>query len=494
MKYKNGIAERDSKWYIKYQSNQRNSNGRKISIMKVCPVDIKTRSQAKRYREQQMQLVYQGKIGIGKDALFIDILNHMKEETVDKGLSSYNKEKISGTSISTEKDSINMIKKIFGSYKLSDLSVLEIENTMNKAIDINNWGSTHSRAYFRVLQNAMNFAIRQPEYDLHINHADNVNLVYDKSKKKIVPFESQDINNIIDYYINLRDTPTKTRGETTHHKYHYQRNLVVIILGAFHGLRRSEIVGLQWKDLHFDFGIMEINGVIDIKSFKQIEEKSMSREKMNELNWITNKGLVPVNQTDYKVPDTQLKLIRIMYKDYAKTFASLVDDHPLHPDWIDELKYLKELQSDLMDQKNLVQNGDDFVFTPVRTGNQTSFKSGGYNCDLEYLKRPMQPQSANQIFDKLLDEEIIKKDQTVHTLRHYYGSQLVALLNRPLQTDSSGNVIPNPSLPQLARLMRHGDAGETLMRTYAHAFQQSFQENKVEWMSSVGKVEQLRIV
>ena len=55
-------------------------------------------------------------------------------------------------------------------------------------------------------------------------------------------------------------------------------------------------------------------------------------------------------------------------------------------------------------------------------------------------------------------------------------------------------MIPNPSLPQLAKLMRHGDAGETLMRTYAHAFEQSFQENKVEWMASVGKVDKLRIV
>jgi hypothetical protein len=63
-----------------------------------------------------------------------------------------------------------------------------------------------------------------------------------------------------------------------------------------------------------------------------------------------------------------------------------------------------------------------------------------------------------------------------------------------LVKDSLGNVIPNPSLPQLAKLMRHGDAGETLMRTYAHAFEQSYQENKVEWMSSVGKVDELRIV
>ena len=55
-------------------------------------------------------------------------------------------------------------------------------------------------------------------------------------------------------------------------------------------------------------------------------------------------------------------------------------------------------------------------------------------------------------------------------------------------------MIPNPSLPQLAKLMRHNDAGETLMRTYAHAFEQSYQENKVEWMSSVGKVDKLRIV
>ena len=132
MKYKNGIAERDSKWYIKYQSNQRNSNGRKISVMKVCPVDIKTRSQAKRYREQQMQLVYQGKIGIGKDALFLDVLNRLKEETVDKGLSTHNKMKLAGKTIQHSKIGISMIMTLFGGYKLSELSVHEIEKVFNK--------------------------------------------------------------------------------------------------------------------------------------------------------------------------------------------------------------------------------------------------------------------------------------------------------------------------------------------------------------------------
>ena len=483
MKYKDGIAERDSKWYIRYQSNERNANGIKKKIEKVCPVNIKTRSHAKRFREQQMQLVYQGKIGIGKDALFLDVLNHLKEETVDKGLSTYNKMKLAGKSIDTSNNNIDKLKDLFGGYKLSDLTVLEIEKTFNKFFNKKNTKSTQAKHYYRTLKDAINFAIRQPEYDIHVNNAEHVNLVHDTTKKKIVPFESNDIKNIMDYYIHCRDTPTKTKGFTIHRQYQYQRNLAIIIFGAYHGLRRSEICGLQWKDLHFDFGVMEINGIIDEKSFRQIEQGRMNKQKMDELNWITSKGLVPVNQTNYKIPDTEV--LRIMYKDYAKTFASLVDDHPLHPDWIDELKHLKELQSDLMNQKNLIQTDDDFVFTPTNPAISDA---------IEYVKRPLGPQTVNPIIWSLKNHELIKEDQTTHTLRHYYGSQLVAMLNRPLQTDSSGNVIPNPSLPQLAKLMRHGDAGETLMRTYAHAFEQSYQENKFEWMSSIGKVDQLRIV
>ena len=497
MKYKNGIAERDNKWYIRYRTNERNASGVKKEIQQVCPADITTRSHAKRYREQQMQLVYQGKIGIGKDALFFNVLNHFKEETVDKGLSTYNKMKLSGKSIESSKNNISMIKNLFGSYKLSELSVHEIEKVFNKEFEIRKTQAAQAGFYRSMLKYAINFAIRQPEYDIHVNHADHVNLVYDTSKKKIVPFETQEINNIIDYFISNRDRtlykkdPGK-KGVSLYNKYMNQRNLAIIIFGAFHGLRRSEICALQWKDLHFDFNVMEINGTVDERSFTQLEEGSVSREKMDELNWITDKGLIPLKDTGYKFPDGNV--IRLIYKDYAKTFASLSNDHPLHPDWIGELKYLKELQSELMNKKNLVQNDDDFIFTPLNNGGENTFKSKGHNGDFEYLKKPIGPKTINWIMSLLKKYELIKEGQTTHTLRHYYGSQLIVLFNRALVKDSSGNVIPNPSLPQLAKLMRHGDAGETLMRTYAHAFEQSYQENKFEWMSSVGKVDELRVV
>jgi hypothetical protein len=183
-------------------------------------------------------------------------------------------------------------------------------------------------------------------------------------------------------------------------------------------------------------------------------------------------------------PDT--KIIKAIYKEHGKTESSLVNDHPLNPDWLNEIEYLKELQSDLMQSCNLILNESDFMFTPVTQSKCT--------C-VHQFKRPMTPGNINSVFDKFLDEEIIKKDQTVHKLRHYFGSQLVAMLHAPMQTNSYGNVIPNPSLPQLAKLMRHGDSGETLMRTYAHAFEQSYQENKFEWISNVGKEDQqLRVV
>ena len=506
MKYKDGIAERDGKWVIRYQSNERNANGIKKKIEKVCPVDIKTRSQAKRYREQQMQLVYQGKIGIGKDALFIDVLNHLKEETVDKGLSTHNKMKLAGKTIQHSKFAIEKITSLFGGYKLSELTVHEIEKVFNKHFELNNTRSGQVSLYSRILKDAMNFAIRNPKYDLHINHADNINLVYDTSKKPNVPFESEDITNIINHYISKRDkklskkymmyherTKLESSESTTlYNQYVNQRNLGFIIFGAYHGLRISEICALQWKDLHFDFGVMEINGIVDEVSFLQIESGSLNKEKMDELSWITDKGLIPLKDTNYKNPGGNL--IRMMYKNVGKTDSSIVSDHPLHPDWIDELKSLKRIQSDFMNQKNLVQTDDDFIFTPLNNGNENRWRSKGHNGDFVYLKKPISPKSVQETLSVLKRKKIIKEGQTTHTLRHYYGSQLVAMLNRPLQTDSSGNVIPNPSLPQLAKLMRHGDAGETLMRTYAHAFEQSYQQNKVEWMSSIGKVDQLRIV
>ena len=497
MKYKNGIAERDGKWYIRYRTNERNLKGKKKEVQLVCPIDIKTRSLAKRYREQQIQLVYQGKIGIGKDALFLEVLNHFKAETVDKGLSTYNKMKISGKTIETSKNNINMISNLFGNYKLLELSVHEIEKIFNKQYEIKRTKAAQASGYRNMLKYAMNFAIRQPEYDIHVNPADHVNLVYDTSKTKIVPFETQDITNIINYFIFNRDRalykkePGK-QGSTLYNQYMNQRNLAIIIFGAFHGLRRSEICALQWKDLHFDFGVMEINGIVDERSFTQVEEGLMSREKMDELNWITDKGLIPLKDTDYKLPDANV--IRVMYKDRAKTDASIVSDHPLHRDWINELIYLKELQSELMNQKNLVQSNDDFVFSPLNNGGESIFKSKGHNGDFAFLKKPISPKGINAIMTLLKKHEFVKEGQTTHTLRHYYGSQLVAMLHAPMQTDSSGNVIPNPSLPQLAKFMRHSDAGETLMRTYAHAFEQSYQENKFEWMSSIGKADKLRVV
>lgn len=244
------------------------------------------------------------------------------------------------------------IKNVFGKYKLKDVTRRMVQNWVNTLSD--NTSPKTVRSYLNFLHSIYNSAISEDIIKPHCNPTEHIKLP-PKNTPPIEAYTIEQINKLLEL----------SRDDNISH--------LIIALGSLSGLRRGELAGLRWDNVHIDtenpeLNIVETRIVVDgEETIKAPKTKAGNRVipipnslaeilRQERLNYKTNKlkfgkdfvdkGYVisKPNGEPYKPDGISIHYERFMYRmesDYGipykslhklrHTFASLLIDNGANP-------------------------------------------------------------------------------------------------------------------------------------------------------------------
>ena len=86
-----------------------------------------------------------------------------------------------------------------------------------------------------------------------------------------------------------------------------------VYLGLYLGLRRSEVVGLRWKDVDMENGVVHIRNTV--VRFSKIEEQEKTKSKASKRDRFMPNALKEFLQTDWDRQEEERKLVGRAYSD-----------------------------------------------------------------------------------------------------------------------------------------------------------------------------------
>lgn len=130
--------------------------------------------------------------------------------------------------------------------KLCDLKTYHIQEFYNSRLKIDNVSSQTVRRYHAIIHRALKYAVKMER--LNKNPSDNVELP--KAERHIAErYSEQELKKLLE----------ATQGTSIE---------TPVYLGAWFGLRRGEIIGLQWNKVDFDNCQLTVDGVVRDKGEK----------------------------------------------------------------------------------------------------------------------------------------------------------------------------------------------------------------------------------
>lgn len=244
------------------------------------------------------------------------------------------------------------IKKVFGKYKLKDISRRMVQNWVNTLSD--NTSPKTVRSYLMFLHSIYNSAITEDIIKPHCNPTEHIKLP-PKNTPPIEAYTIEQINKLLEL----------SRDDNISH--------LIIALGSLSGLRRGELAGLRWENARIDtenpeLNIVETRIVVDGKetvkapktkagnrvipipnTLAEILRKERLNYKTNKLKFgkdFVDKGYVisKPNGEPYKPDGISIHYERFMYKMESEygipykslhklrhTYASLLIDNGTNP-------------------------------------------------------------------------------------------------------------------------------------------------------------------
>ena len=157
-------------------------------------------------------------------------------------LDKYAKNNLSDTTVINYKCQLNKyILDNIGTYKLSKLKKLHIQDFANKLYEEYNLSSKTIKNYINLISSILEKAIEWGY--INTNVANNVNIPknYNKPKKEQEIYNNEEIKLLFEALKN-EEEPFKT----------------MVYISFYTGARRGEVLALRWKDIDFDNNIINI--------------------------------------------------------------------------------------------------------------------------------------------------------------------------------------------------------------------------------------------
>lgn len=150
------------------------------------------------------------------------------------------------------------IRKVFGKYKLKDVTRRMVQNWVNTLSD--NTSPKTVRSYLMFLHSIYNSAITEDIIKPHCNPTEHIKLP-PKNTPPIEAYTIEQINRLLEL----------SRDDNISH--------LIIALGSLSGLRRGEMAGLKWENVNIDTDNPELNIVetIVVVDGKQIKKAPKSK-------------------------------------------------------------------------------------------------------------------------------------------------------------------------------------------------------------------------
>ncbi|KAF0439781.1 site-specific integrase [Pediococcus acidilactici] len=174
----------------------------------------------------------------------------------------YKKPKVSQVSLHRYQYTYNVINEYFGNKLLKDVTRANYQKFIVK------YGQNHSPNTMKMINNCIKACIKNAVYDEEIKKDFTYNIELISNKDKVVQVE----------YLNVAEIKELLSNTLSKLNPRYTSNYM-IVTAILTGARLSEIAGLTWKDINFDFKTININKSYDYftKDFKPTKNKSSNR-------------------------------------------------------------------------------------------------------------------------------------------------------------------------------------------------------------------------
>lgn len=238
----------------------------------------------------------------------------------------YKKPKVSKVSLHRYQYTYNVINEYFGNKLLKDVTRANYQKFIVK------YGQNHSPNTMKMINNCIKACIKNAVYDEEIKKDFTYNIELISNKDKVVQVE----------YLNVAEIKELLSNTLSKLNPRYTSNYM-IVTAILTGARLSEIAGLTWKDINFDFKTININKSYDYftKDFKPTKNKSSNRIiKINdtlcevlkelrtnhtELVFENQRGLIPTSGAVNKALRARLSELNISKRNFH--FHSLRHSH-----------------------------------------------------------------------------------------------------------------------------------------------------------------------
>ncbi|KAF0354751.1 tyrosine-type recombinase/integrase [Pediococcus acidilactici] len=174
----------------------------------------------------------------------------------------YKKPKVSKVSLHRYQYAYNVIVEYFDNKLLKDVTRANYQKFIVK------YGQNHSPNTMKMINNCIKACIKNAVYDEEIKKDFTYNIELISNKDKVVQVE----------YLNVAEIKELLSNTLSKLNPRYTSNYM-IVTAILTGARLSEIAGLTWKDINFDFKTININKSYDYftKDFKPTKNKSSNR-------------------------------------------------------------------------------------------------------------------------------------------------------------------------------------------------------------------------
>lgn len=176
---------------------------------------------------------------------------------------TYRKPKISESSERGYQHTYNLILKYFPNKTIKDITRPEYQSFISK------YGKNHAPRTVKRANSFIKSCVKDAEYDGLINKNFTQNITFTANKDKMLKVDYlniSEIKSLLSFFI---------QGLSTDNMSGY-----MIVVAMLTGARLSEIAGLQWKDINFDFKTISINKSYDYfhpQEFKATKNESSNR-------------------------------------------------------------------------------------------------------------------------------------------------------------------------------------------------------------------------
>ncbi|MCV3320778.1 site-specific integrase [Pediococcus ethanolidurans] len=245
-------------------SIKKDKNGKWQARVSIKDKNGKFKTVANRFRTKDEAVIFASKIETDKyNGNLFGEKDITLPEYFKQWYETYRTPKISKATERSYKHSYNVLNNYFKLTPITDLKRSDYQNF------VSDYGKEHAPKTVKRVNNFVKSCVKDAIYDETIKKDFTHNITFVANKDKIVKVEYlniKEIKKLLNYMLN-----DLSLNKMSHY---------MILTALFTGARLSEIAGLTWRDINFNFNAITINKSFDYlnpKKFKPTKTESSNR-------------------------------------------------------------------------------------------------------------------------------------------------------------------------------------------------------------------------